>query len=87
MVNVGIMAIMNEHDLAIEFRASTTARLDALLAGQERIEKSLVYCQTNGGSFCRETRAKVDAIGDKGWLGKVLGLIVAVFSGIFGRKG
>ena len=86
-MSAGIQAIMNEHDLAIEFRVNTTAQLKALVAGQERIEIALKCCQTHGSAYGRETRAKEDAISDKGFFGKIIGLLVAVAAGIFGRKG
>ena len=87
MVNVGVLSIMNEHDLAIEFRAKTTEQLVHIVESVDRLEKKLTDWEETGCPFGKVNRARIDASADKGWLGKVLGLIVAVFSGIFGRKG
>lgn len=78
---------MNEHDLAVEFRAKTTEQLSQLVTGFARLEARLDDWQKTGCPFGMVTRAKVDAISDKGFLGKVLGVLVAIFGGIFGRRG
>jgi hypothetical protein len=82
-----IQDIMSEHDLAIAFRVKTTEQLVHVLEGMARLEKKLGDWEETGCPFGKVNRARLDAAGDKGWIGKVLGLLAAVAGGIFGRKG
>jgi hypothetical protein len=86
-MTAGIMATMNEHDLALAFRVKTTEQLGHVLDGLARLEKKLGDWEETGCPFGKVNRARLDAAGDKGFFGKIIGLLVAAAGGIFGRKG